>query len=95
MIGKFTDIDIINMKNMDAQMFALAETFKEFLRWALSFCLGWVIDNGYSFFLKSKLSPDIILVIGIAFRAADYYWHKYNKEVQTDSTGKSLGLFRF
>ena len=89
------DEDIINLMKTNAQVNAFIETFKEFARWALSFFLGWLIENGYSFFAKSNLSPETLLIISAVFRAADFYWHKYKKETTPDSTGKSLGLFRF
>jgi hypothetical protein len=89
------DKEILTMIKQNAQVVALVETLKEFARYALSFFIGWVIDNGYAFFTKSKLDPQIILYIGIAFRAADYYWHRYNKEAQPDKQGQSLGFFRF
>lgn len=74
---------------------ALVETLKEFGRYVFSFFIGWLLDNGYAFFTKSNLSPDVIFVIGAIFRAADYYWHKYNKEIQPENRGKSMGLFGF
>lgn len=87
--------EIIEMKKFDAQYNAMVETLKEFARWILSAFIGFVIDNGYSFFTKSKLSPDVIFVIGAFFRAADYYWHKYQKQITPESEGQSLGLVRF
>ncbi len=89
------DNDIQKMIVDNARLRAFIETFKEFLRWVLSFAIGYVIENGYSFFAKSKLDPDTLLIIGACFRAADYFWHKYKKETEPDSTGKSLGLYRF
>lgn len=86
--------EIFQLKKYDAQIKAISETFKEFIRWALSLGISWILTNGFQFFQNSKLDPNIIFVIGACFRAADYYWHKYNKELQPESTGKSLGLFR-
>lgn len=77
------------------QLKALLETSKEFLRWAISFFIGWLLDNGYTFFTNSRLSPDVIFVIGAIFRAADYYWHKYNKEIQPENKNQSMGLIGF
>jgi hypothetical protein len=37
------------------KLLAFLETFKEFMRWALSYFIGWVIDNGYAYFTKSNL----------------------------------------
>lgn len=71
------------------------EVLKDFLRWAISFFIGWVLDNGYSFFTKSKLDPQVILVIGFLFKYADYYWYRYNKENKTYQTGESMGIFPF
>lgn len=81
----------------DPRLKALWETFKEFLRWALSFFIGWVIENGYAFFAKQNLDPQILFFVASAFRAADYYWHKYNKATvdPTVGEGKSLGLTGF
>ena len=89
------DKQVLTLKKYDAQVNAFLETCKEIGRLALSYMIGWVLENGYSYFAKSKLSPDVILAIGVCFRAADYYWHKYNKEITPNSEGKSLGLFRF
>jgi len=87
--------EVLQLKRYDAQISAILETLKEFARWAVFYFIGWVIDNGYSFFAKSKLSPEVIFAIGAIFRAADYYWHRYNKEIEPDSAGKSLGILKF
>ena len=79
---------------MNPKLEILWETVKDFLRWAVSFFIGWIIDNGYSFFAKSKLDPQIVLAIGVAFKYADYYWHKYNKATQT-TYGESKGIIPF
>lgn len=87
--------EIFQLKKYDAQINALVDTFKEFARWAISLGITWLLANGFGFFEKSKLDPNVIFVIGACFRAADYYWHRYNKELQPDKAGESLGLLRF
>jgi len=89
------DEDILKMIKENAQVKAFIETAKEFLRWALSYFITWLLANGYSFFAKSNLSSDTLLIIGACFRAADFFWHRYQKQTQTDIEGKSLGLYRF
>ena len=76
------------------QLKVLWEVLKDFGRWALAFFIGWIIDNGYSFFAKSKLDPQVVIVIGVLFKYADYYWHKYNKEQQprASSITKPMGI---
>ncbi|MEK9206988.1 MAG: hypothetical protein AAB922_00780 [Patescibacteria group bacterium] len=73
------------------------EVLKDFARWALSFFIGWIIDNGYSFFAKSKLDPQLIIAISITFKYADYYWHKHNKELKprAGTITKTMGIIPF
>lgn len=74
------------------------EVVKDFARWALSFFIGWLLDNAYAYFANSKLDPQVVLVIGAVIKYADYYWHKYNKEttpLTKENEGKSMGIIPF
>ena len=83
------------MNNFDEKVNALFEVTKDFGRWAISFFIGWVLDNGYSFFAGSRLDPQTIFFIGIGFKYLDFAWHKYRKDVGYDDPGKSLGIIPF
>lgn len=82
---------------LQQQLKVLWEVLKDFGRWALSFFIGWVLENGYSFFTKSKLDPQVVIVIGVLFKYADYYWHKYNKELKPrpSTITESMGIIPF
>ncbi len=77
------------------QLELLWEVVKDILRWAVSGGVGYFLDFGYSFFTKSKLDPNVILVIGVIFKYADYYWHRYNKDTRNVEAGKSMGIIPF
>ena len=81
------------MNNPKVKVFI--EVLKDFFRWALSFFIGWILDNGYAFFTKSKLDPAVIILIGTLFKYADYYWHKLNKETTMSREGESQGILPF
>jgi hypothetical protein len=74
------------------------EVVKDFARWAISFFIGWVLDNAYAYFAQSKLDPQVVLAIGAVIKYADYYWHKYNKEtvpVTKANKEASMGIIPF
>ena len=74
------------------------EVVKDFARWAISFFIGWILDNAYAYFAQSKLDPQVVLAIGAVIKYADYFWHKYKKEtVPVTKTNKdeSMGIIPF